>query len=80
MIIFAIIFTLATMWGLMQRIRWANARRYNMPASKHPAFVAAHPESVVPRPWAWRVTYGVAFIVWLAAASACGSAGSPTGP
>ena len=30
------------------------------------AFVAAHPEYIAPRPWSWRVTYGVAFVVWLA--------------
>ena len=60
-----LVFVIATAYGISARIRWANAKRYNMPASQHPAFVAAHPGLVVPRPWSWRVTYGAAFAAWV---------------
>ena len=64
-IAFILIFIIATAFGLSERIRWASAKRYNMPAAQHPAFVASHPEIVVPKPWSWRATYGVAVVVWV---------------
>lgn len=60
------VFSIATIIGVYQRIRWANARRYNLPVERFPALAAAHPESITPRPLAWLTLYGAAFVVWAA--------------
>ena len=75
LIAFVLIFIIASAFGVDQRIRWANAKRYNMPASQHPAFVAAHPDLVVPRPWSWRTVYSVTLVVWLGMVWALGTFG-----
>ena len=65
MTITIVVFSIATLIGFYQRIRWANARRYSMPVDRFPALAAAHPDWITPRPWSWRVTYGVAFVAWV---------------
>jgi hypothetical protein len=65
MTITIIVFSIATVIGIYQRIRWANACRYNMPVDRFSALATARPDWIVPRPWSWKTLYGAAFVVWV---------------